>query len=241
MSKPRIFIGSSVENLDVAYSAQESLEHDLEVTVWSQGIFQPSRYTMDDLVDTVATSDFALFVFAPDDVTSIRDEKKKTVRDNVVFELGLFIGRLGRERCFILVPKDAEELHLPTDLLGITPLNYEAARADQNLVAALGPPCQRIRRVVKQLGTFQSALPEVSEAPARADLVSDANDVILILQSWMGSRASGKNTEAMRYSDVEQELGLAPGLARQHIEEAAARWGYVAERKGPTHILFRDG
>lgn len=128
MAKPRVFIGSSVESLDVSYSVQESLEYDLEATVWTQGIFQPSRYVMEDLINALAESDFALFVFAPDDVLMVRDEEKKVVRDNVVFELGLFIGRLGRERCFIIVPRDSDELNLPSDLLGLTPLSYDADR-----------------------------------------------------------------------------------------------------------------
>jgi hypothetical protein len=37
MVKPNIFIGSSTESLEVAYSLQENLEPSAEVTVWTQG------------------------------------------------------------------------------------------------------------------------------------------------------------------------------------------------------------
>src|SRR3954471_4213025 len=121
--KPRMFIASSVEHIDLAYAAQESLEHDVESTVWSQGVFSISRTAMASLIDALDDSDFGLFILAPDDVTAIRDTSMKTVRDNVIFELGLFVGRLGNDRCFLIIPRGVEDLHLPTDLLGLTPAN----------------------------------------------------------------------------------------------------------------------
>jgi hypothetical protein len=103
--KPRLFIGSSSENLEVAYAVQENLEAVAEVTVWTQGVFNPSKYNLESLADALFETDFGVFVFAPNDVTSMRGQERATVRDNVVFELGMFVGRLGRERCFILVPR----------------------------------------------------------------------------------------------------------------------------------------
>lgn len=238
MSKPRLFVGSSVEGLPVAYSAQEGLEHDLEVTVWTQGVFNPSRFAMDELQSELDQSDFALFAFQPDDITLMRDEAQRTVRDNVILELGLFIGRLGRERAFILVPREAEPIHLPTDLLGMTPLTYEPNRTDENLVAALGPACQRIRKVVSRLGEFQ---PSASRgAPTTSgELLDDPDDIIAHIQSWMGKRPSGENTAAMKFADVDRELGLVSGSAEQYIAQAAERWNYYPERIGKTSILFK--
>ena len=45
---------------------------------------------------------FAIFVFHPDDKSLIREKEYDTVRDNVILELGMFIGTLGLEKCFIL-------------------------------------------------------------------------------------------------------------------------------------------
>jgi predicted nucleotide-binding protein len=60
-----------------------------------------------------------------DDMTVSRGLRKKTPRDNVVFELGLFMGAIGRDRTFIVSPRK-NDLKLPTDLLGVTHLSYEA-------------------------------------------------------------------------------------------------------------------
>ena len=108
--KPRVFIASSAESLEIAYSIQENLEHIAEITVWSQGVFELSKYTLDQLLDLIDEIDFGVFIFTPDDILQIRNIQKTAVRDNVVFELGLFIGHLGKERNFIVIPKGQEDL-----------------------------------------------------------------------------------------------------------------------------------
>ncbi len=148
--KPAIFIGSSVERLEVAYAMQEHLEYTTEPTVWTQDIFKPSRYALIDLERAARNFQFAIFVFAPDDVVIIRGAQSGAIRDNIIFEFGLFVGAIGLARCFLLVPRGSEPLHLPTDLLGLTPLTYAAERSDRNLVAALGPAANRVRRAVRE-------------------------------------------------------------------------------------------
>jgi hypothetical protein len=147
--KPNIFIGSSVESLQIAYALQQSLEFDANITVWTQGIFKLSGSALVDLINSLTTFQFAIFVFSPDDISIIRNNKYVTTRDNVIFELGLFMGKLGKDQVFFLVPRDINDFHLPTDLLGITAGTYDNNRAD-NLLAALGPFCNQVRNVVKQ-------------------------------------------------------------------------------------------
>jgi len=149
--KPRIFIGSSVEGLNIAYAIQQNLTHDAEITVWDQGVFELSKTTIESLVDKLDDSDFGIFVFSEDDITIIREKAKTTVRDNVLFEFGLFVGKLSRERVYFIIPSNTE-LHLPTDLLGITPGKFEANREDGSLQAATGPVSNQIRQQIKKLG-----------------------------------------------------------------------------------------
>lgn len=144
---PRIFIGSSTEALGVAYALQTSLEFDSEPTVWTQGIFKPSSFALKDLVAALQNFDFAVFVFNPDDVVTMRSHSMQAVRDNIIFELGLFMGRLGIDRCFILRPRGQSQLHLPSDLLGLQALEFTPNRSDSNTLAALGPAAHTLRGV----------------------------------------------------------------------------------------------
>ena len=144
---PRLFVGSSVEGLPVAWAIQENLEYDAEVTVWHQGVFTPSAAVLSNLLAAADRYDFAAFVFSPDDLVLMREQLGAAVRDNVVFELGLFMGALGQSRCFYVMPRDVPSLRLPTDILGIVPLSYRSLREDANLVAALGTACSQMRRV----------------------------------------------------------------------------------------------
>jgi predicted nucleotide-binding protein len=142
---------------------------------------------MASLIDVLDESDFGLFILSPDDVAAIRDDSKQVIRDNVIFELGLFIGRLGSDRCFMIVPSGVEDLHLPSDLLGLTPATFQPDRQDGNMVAALGPACNRIRKAIGKLGAVIAS--SKSAAPDPIDeRCSDPEDCRAIIQSWMGNR-----------------------------------------------------
>jgi predicted nucleotide-binding protein len=161
--KPRVFLGSSVEGLSVAYAIQTNLTHDADITVWSQGVFELSKTTIESLFDILNSVDFGIFVFTPDDLTKIREQSAKSVRDNVLFEFGLFLGKLGRQRVFFIVPSN-QELHLPTDLLGVTPAIYESNRDDGNLIAATGVASHQVRQVLKKHGSLLQ-IEETSNQP----------------------------------------------------------------------------
>lgn len=148
MSKPKVFIGSSSEALDYAYGVQENLMESTFPTVWKQGVFKPSQSNLESLVKAMDDFEFGIFIFSPDDISIIRDTRNLSVRDNVIFELGLFIGRLGRDKCFIITPTDDKDIHFPTDILGFNPLKYDEKHP--NITASLGVACSKINKSIKE-------------------------------------------------------------------------------------------
>jgi len=148
--KPQMFLGSSVEGLKLAKAIQNNLAHEVDTTLWTQGVFGISNTTLASLLMQVQKTDFATFVLSPDDLITMRKRDFKIARDNVVLELGLFAGALGSKRVFFVTPDDPE-FHLPSDLIGITAATYNEASHGGNLEAALGLPSNRIGTAITQL------------------------------------------------------------------------------------------
>ncbi|MGW3352675.1 TIR domain-containing protein [Nonomuraea rubra] len=138
---PRVFVGSSSEGLAIAEYLQLGLEHSCECTLWNQGVFAPSDTPLQSLARAVGVFDYAVLILTPDDVTTKRNETGNAPRDNVMFELGLFIGAIGRDHTFIVCRRD-HRLMMPSDLAGLVPLTF--AERD-NVEAALGPVCRRLK------------------------------------------------------------------------------------------------
>ena len=147
----RLFVISSAEALPIARAIQTCFEHDpFHVVIWTDGVFKISNYTLQSLEDEVDKADFAIAIAHADDLTEVRSSTWPTPRDNVIFELGLFMGRLGRARAILMEPRE-EKVKLPSDLAGITTVSYKFEKGS-NAVALLGPACNRLREHVKSLG-----------------------------------------------------------------------------------------
>lgn len=148
----RVFIICSVEALPIARAVENHFEHDkFFVKIWTEGVFRASRYAIESLEEQLDECDFAIAIAQPDDtVTTPRGETKETPRDNVIFELGLFVGRLGRLRSFLLEPR-GEEVHLPSDLTGLTAIGYRTTTG-KDMASNLGPACNQLRDLFNELG-----------------------------------------------------------------------------------------
>jgi predicted nucleotide-binding protein len=141
--KPKIFVGSSLEGINIARKIQTELSGDFEVVIWNQGIFDKLGLSfLEILEETVVCYDYGIFIFTPDDKIHSRGETKTITRDNVIFELGMFVGRLTRRKAFLVYPLNSD-IHILSDFAGITKAGYDTTIS--NLQAALGPVCDRIR------------------------------------------------------------------------------------------------
>ncbi len=127
-SEPVVFLGSSTEGLTIAVNIYKYLlKHPFVPRLWSNGVFECSSTTIEDLLRTAKESDFAIIILTADDITKSRGKSKPAPRDNVIFEIGLFMGALSRERTYIVAPRNLD-IKIPTDLLGVTCLFYPQLR-----------------------------------------------------------------------------------------------------------------
>lgn len=149
--QPILFLGSSTEALPIADQIQLGLKHDrIEVRKWTDSVFGPSGITIDTLFTFAQDVDFAALLLTPDDVVSSRGSQSLAPRDNVIFELGLFMGRLGRERVFLILDTESDP-KIPTDLLGLTPITYNAS-SGTSLSSAIATVCTELRQAIARLG-----------------------------------------------------------------------------------------
>lgn len=185
MKKPKVFIASSSEGINIAYALQTLMERDVECTIWDQGVFSPSSYILLDILNILKKVDYGIFVFTFDDFTVMRDTEKYVARDNVIFELGIFLGHLGKEQCFIVQPRDVENVHLPTDLLGIETIYYDNNREDNNLEGALGTVKHSIVKSIKKqnsqvkVNDFMYVINDNSDA-LFSQIIKDAKKVSIL-------------------------------------------------------------
>lgn len=198
---PRLFIGSSSESLAVVQLLAQQLAAVAEVKPWSdRGFFRPGLYYLDNLIHELPEFDFALFVFGPDDAVESRGVTQSMPRDNVIFEFGYALAKLGRERVFHLVPKGPNlNVKVMSDLAGMKPWEYQMpedfrgsladlspkattlppadkARVLAAMATALEDPCKFIGEAIRHLGARRRFDRSVAEGPR---YVSDVYDDLL--------------------------------------------------------------
>ncbi|HSS81796.1 MAG TPA: nucleotide-binding protein [Gaiellaceae bacterium] len=217
MDKPRIFLGSSGKQAKLLEAITRGLEDVAEVEPWTT-TFNPGRSTLDRLVELSQEVDFAAFVFAQDDWTTIdaTESGEASPRDNVVFEAGLFGGALGIRRTFIL---HAEGSKLPTDLLGLTAVRYDPA-ASAAEVRSINEKLRKAIETEGRRGLIEGLWWQLS-LTARSEFEPSAVGLLRISRDRDGSL----NVNGRAW----QEDGT---LSARYWSEAAK------ERKDPAGILY---
>lgn len=168
MTKPKLFIASSTESINIVEAINIKLSTTCDIHQWDNA-FNPSTFTFPTLAKKANEVDYAVFVFHPDDDIVIRDNAYSIVRDNVLFELGLFVGTLGIKKCFIVCPDNIGEktLRIPTDLSGITYCTYDSnrmAKAAESL-DAVATACGHIRILINGYEQEKQEEEELQVAP----------------------------------------------------------------------------
>jgi hypothetical protein len=184
-TRPSIFLGSSTEGLGIAKALGTNLDILCEVSIWSQGVFGLSRGTLESLVYVLDRFDFAALVLTADDLVTSREASSTAPRDDVLFELGLFMGGLGRDRTFIVYDRTAN-LKLPSDLTGVSAATFEP-HASGELRNALNAATTLIEEQVARLGLRdRERLKQLSKAAQ--DFDSAAGEMQLLIKLIARSR-----------------------------------------------------
>jgi hypothetical protein len=156
--KPTVFIGSSSEESATLTTVTRLLKPFATVTPWTCGdeFKRIGDYFLDSLITASENFDFAVLIFGPDDLVTSREELYYAPRDNVVFELGLFISKLGRTNTFIIAPRLWRSgLKILSDLQGLNIAEYDPPERKKDLEAHLKKVCKKIGEKMRQIGPAQ--------------------------------------------------------------------------------------
>ena len=139
--KPTVFIASSTRDAKILDALDERLRDSVTVKKWIEGYEELGRDVLEWAISEAHQCDFGLFIVSPD------SRWGRKPNGNVLLELGLFIGTLGPDRCFILKTRDQE---IPSDLKGRILAQYDPAEFERGGAAALEQACVAILGAVKR-------------------------------------------------------------------------------------------
>lgn len=173
-------MGSSKEGLRAAQALSNNLRYSTFVKPWPYN-FGLNKTVIEDLVKQAPTFDFAVFILSADDLRESRGAKALVPRDNVVFETGLFMGVLGRDRVFLVKRRDAK-VELPSDLLGLTMPDYVVPPTNdlQSWEAAMSFASGRIGDEIERLKFHSSSQAAVTSTEGYLKDAAQYFDKLLI-------------------------------------------------------------
>lgn len=128
MMLPKLFIGSSREAKNVGalgylMTELKSRLTGIEIVSWTDSIWLNFESALSSLTESLVEYSYAIFLVYPDDEIEYRGNTYYIPRDNVLFEFGLFLSQLGKERTFLIAPEDIWKvppknlpLHILTDI-----------------------------------------------------------------------------------------------------------------------------
>lgn len=133
--KRKIFIGSSSEGTKIANLIKNKINSELgdwiECETWKDGgVFSLNSGTLESLVKASRKYDYGIMLASKDDVVIKRFKVFSAMRDNVLFEMGLFLGSLGLQRAFLITH---EKTALPSDFNGVTLVKYNDSNINKKI------------------------------------------------------------------------------------------------------------
>ncbi|SFO75808.1 Predicted nucleotide-binding protein containing TIR-like domain-containing protein [Chitinophaga sp. YR627] len=154
-----IFICSSSEALDVVLPLEELLsEKKFSATIWRNGTFGLGQQYIESIIRASKEHDYAVIILSPDGGKNAGENETYCVKDNVIFEMGLFISAFNKERTFFLV-ENTPQLKLPGYIAGLNTATYVYKSERDLLKIELKNACNAIEKAILQ----QNGLPSTKE------------------------------------------------------------------------------
>lgn len=208
--KPRVFIGSSREAVSLAKVISEALADTCFCEVWCDHFFDVNASSFDTLCKKAILFDFAILLGAGDDLSLIRNHLHQTIRDNVLFEYGLFTGALGRQRTFILLHTKSK---IPSDLYGVTTLSF---RNEEEL----RQQCRLLLRTIEQ----EYSVCRISMLPSTASAIAYFENFISPLcQALLSTQQIQTDSETIHFDLAAGKIRvMVPQTLEQDLKPTAA-------------------
>lgn len=210
--KPRIFIGSSSEGLAIAKFIQAELNKEFDCILWNdEVVFGANTSYLDSLLKAASMFDFGLLLATKDDKTDKRLKIFDVPRDNVIFEFGLFIGRIGKNRAFVLKEKEVE---LPSDLQGIHIESFEREN-DPSQSASLKRAIKKFKKNIKEKYRQQ----ELGLLPSTGIAIGCFNNFILRICEFLLDKGE-VTIDGIKFSKFEVIIVLPKRLQQDMMSKA---------------------
>lgn len=235
--KKRIFIGSSSESKRIADAVYSYFEYKHDTRIWS-AVFDASTVTINEIIKQANENDFAIMILGEDDILSSRGETYSSARDNVILELGIFIGSLGLNNCFIVIPSSSEhKIKIASDLSGVTLLRYNSAK--ENPSESVLTACGEIERKI--------AISPEKNTPQKEENQSNFNDFSEIRNELISNRfeleRARKESESLSGSIRNTFFSIVKPATKHEIEKwvkgAKSNSGFSGEI-GNYNIFYTD-
>lgn len=238
---PKIFIGSSKEGLELARIIQDELGQDAIAKTWKQS-FSLSKVTIHELLENLDKSDFGIFVLTPDDPLLLRGNEVKTARDNVILEMGMYVGKLGLERTFFVIPEGDYNFHLPTDLSGVVWAGYKPELLNEEPQIAVATACNQIRRQIKILGQkpMNTPIPPTYlDSNNVISRISDEPQALARIVPELLDLGIGRKAKHVSIRKLGEKLDIEVGTVNDCIEAAIKKADLKMDKRFDDTVVIR--
>jgi predicted nucleotide-binding protein len=225
--RAKVFIGSSSEALPIAEHVRDSFRGIAEPRLWTDSIFREGEHPLHSLVRQVRENDAAILVASTDDLLTLRGSPLSAMRDNVLFEFGLFAGAFGLHRTHLLLPT-ADCFRVPSDLAGLTTLCHYPIEADRRSTDL----AEAVARLRVQL------LAGLRRAPARSNLSSsNAADAVAfrLLRFFSWARGELISLAAVPAREAPTQLAFRLKAVSSFVRSDAERMRIATELDDLLH------